>query len=77
VFAVHAFESLALDPVRVERNNAGFKRFVAALPGAGEPVVGKLLGPLSLPGGEGIPAMPVLVGIAVTPLQRSSVPVRK
>jgi hypothetical protein len=68
MFVVHAVESDALDRARVARNNAGFQLFVSALTRpATEPIeAGALLGPPSVPGGEGILAMPLSLGIAVT-----------
>jgi hypothetical protein len=68
VFVVHAFEPDALDQERIATNKEGFRRFVTALPGAGSEAIetGMPRGPLSVPGGEGIPAMPLFVGIAVT-----------
>jgi hypothetical protein len=70
VFVVHAFHSTALDPVRVAANDAGFARFVEALPGGRGLVVryGQLHGPLKVPGGAGIAPLPVYVGIAATQL---------
>lgn len=69
VFAVHAFHSDALHAGRVEANDAGFARFLAALPGGPTSIeYGRLHGPLAVPGGEGIPVMPVFLGIATTKL---------
>ena len=70
VLAVHSFHSSKLKPERIAANDAGFEVFLAAL--AGGPnvrsVKDRLHGPFSVPGGEGIPAMPLYVGIATTML---------
>jgi hypothetical protein len=47
-FVVHAFHSEALDDAKVAANDAGYARFLAALPGGAslEPEYGRLHGPL-------------------------------
>lgn len=69
-FVVHAFHSGDLDRKKIATNDAGFARFVAALPGSAtlEPQYGQLYGPLYVPGGEGIPSLPLYIGIATTEL---------
>ena len=70
VFVVHAFHSESLDRDRLAANDAGYARFLAALPGGTTlaPSYGLLHGPLQVPGGEGVPGMPLYVGITSTTL---------
>jgi len=72
IFVVHAFHSERLDRDRLAANDAGYARFLAALPGgtALSPSYGLLHGPLRIPGGEGVPEMPLYVGIIATELVR-------
>lgn len=72
---VHAFHSDALDPEKVATNDAGYARFVLALPGGAalEPEYGRLHGPLRVPGGERIPPLPLYVGIAATEREHSPI----
>jgi Domain of unknown function (DUF6946) len=69
-FVVHAFHSQRLDPERVAANDAGWVRFLQALPGGDrlDHRYGQLHGPLEIPGGEGIPSIPLYVGIATSPV---------
>jgi hypothetical protein len=69
-FVVHAFHSQGLDLLRVAANDDGFKHFLAGLdPGEHNGLrYGELHGPLEVPGGEGIPRMPVYVGMTATTL---------
>lgn len=70
VFVVHAFHSEHLNKDRLAANDAGFGRFLRALPGAEGlfPDYGVLHGPLGVPGGEAVPTIPVYLGITATVL---------
>lgn len=70
-FVVHAFHSDTLDKERVKANDAGFARFLTALPHGSEVTAryGTLHGPLAVPGSKTIPAMPLYIGITATALR--------
>lgn len=69
VFCVHALHRSGLDARRLRANLDGFQAFVAAVAGAGAHVAeGVLAGPYLVPGGEGVPRIPLLLGIATSAL---------
>jgi hypothetical protein len=77
IFVVHAFHSDALNADAVMQNLAAFQSFVAAI--ASQPVVvreGVLYGPFTLPGGGGVPASKLLIGMTTSSLELQSRPAR-
>jgi len=67
VFAVHVLKSAELDPVLLEANVLGFQRFCGLLTsGASEIRDGVLIGPLTFPGSDELPRIPLYVGITTT-----------
>jgi hypothetical protein len=69
IFVVHAFHSDALDADAVKQNLAAFQSSVAEI--ASGPVVVQervLYGPLRVPGGAGVPASSILLGMTTSSL---------
>lgn len=70
ILAVHSLEPENADPAAVAANQQAFAAFAAAL-GLPEPESGQLAGPVTIPGGHGLPSsVPLLVGYVRSPLPR-------
>jgi len=75
VFAVHEFLTDKTDQRRIDENTADFYRFVEVLPGMGNASieVGKLVGPVEVPGGGLTPrGIPLFLGKASIDLRDSA-----
>lgn len=69
VFCVHALHRSGLNARRLRANLDGFQAFVTAVARADAHVTeGVLTGPFLVPGGEGVPQIPLLLGIATSAL---------
>lgn len=66
VVCVHAFYAPDTDPAVRAAHAAGVERFVSALAPGTSITDGRLSGPMTVPGGAGVPAIPLLVGACVT-----------
>lgn len=64
IFVVHQFHSTTLSKNKINKNNNDLNKFVSSL--LGQPVLvesGKLIGPISVPGGEFVPSeIPLYIG---------------